>query len=175
MPYTLSVSYTTVGLINSGFPAITSVTALTSGIVAGYAGMVEAEINAKIAKQYQLPLTLECPILTAIATREAIFRIAVQRQLVQFPPAQQGRSPLQVQHSDDQKLLQQISDGEVTLYGVNSNGAFNSLIPANTSDIQIFSTTMNYNPTFHEGSVFDAVIDTDKLDDIDDDRDGRGL
>ena len=165
VPGALPVAYTSPSRVGSAFPALNSVTNITSGVIHQFIGDVEAEINGMIGKRYSLPLTVECPILTSIATREAIYRIAVQRALVQFPPAQQGRHPMQVQHSDDQKLLQKISDGALQL--ISSSG---EIVGADTSQMEVFSTTMNYEPTFHEGSINDAIVDPDKLDAIDDER-----
>ena len=166
MPITLPVSYTSVSRVHSAFPMITSVSNISSGVVAQFAGDVEAEINGRISTRYALPLTVECPILTAIATREAIYRIAVQRALVQFPPAQQGAHPMQVQHRDDQKLLDLIASGSIKL--VDSSGA---QILADVTQAEIYSTTKDYLPTFHEGDWGDTIQDPDKLDDIQTDRD----
>ena len=163
---TLPVSYTSVSRINSAFPAITSVSNITSGIVAQYAGDVEAEINANLSKRYSLPLTVDCPLLIAVATREAIYRLAVQRGLVQFPPIQQGQHPMQVQHKEDQKLLERLMNGEMQL--VDSSGG---VVAANTTQMDVYSTTMNYVPTFHEGAWEDTVQNQSKLDDILADRD----
>lgn len=160
------VSYTSVSRINSAFPALGSVSNITSAILAQFAGDVEAEINARISKKYVLPLTVVCPILTAIATREAIYRTVVQRALIQFPPAQQGQHPMQIQHADDQKLLKALADGEIQL--VNSSGG---IVAADITQMDIYSTTKDYVPTFHEGAWTDMVQDQDKLDDILTDRD----
>lgn len=160
------LSYTTVTRINSAFPAINSVSNINSAIISQYATDVEAEIDSVIATRYALPLTVTCPILAAIATRETIYRIAVQRALVQFPPVQQGKAPLQVQHEDDQKLLVKISDGVMNL--VSSSGA---VVSVSASQIPIYSTTMNYLPTFHEGDWGAMVQDQDKLNAILSDRD----
>ena len=159
MPAIPPASYTTVSLCVLGFPAINSVSTLTSAGIALYIGTVEAEINARIGKRYVLPLAVDCPILTAIATRESIFRVAVQRGLIQFPPAQQGRAPLAVAHAEDQKMLDRIAEGEVEL--VNSSGA---IIAASTSDLLVASTTKGYKPTFHEGQFTDMVQDQSQID-----------
>ncbi len=160
------LAYTTVTRINSAFPSISSVSNITSGVICQYATDVEAEIDAVISKHYSLPLTVTSPLLVAIATRETIYRIAVQRALVQFPPAQQGRAPLQVQHEEDQKLLAKIAEGKLQL--VSSSGA---VIAADTTQMEIYSTTKTYIPTFHEGDWGDMIIDSNKLDDIASDRD----
>lgn len=145
---------------------LSSVSNITSGIIAQFAGDVEAVINAKISKRYPIPLTVECPILTAIATREAIYQAVVQRVLIQFPPVQQGQHPMQVQHKEDQDLLKELSEGGLQL--VDSSGA---VLAADITQMDIYSTTKDYVPTFHEGAWPDMIQDEDKLDDILTDRD----
>lgn len=163
---TLPVSYTSVSRVHSAYPPINSVSNITSAIVCQFAGDVEAEINGRISTRYPLPLTVECPILTAIATRETIYRIAVQRALVQFPPVQQGSHPMQVQHKDDQKLLDQIASGAIKL--VDSSGA---QISTDITQTELYSTTKDYVPTFHEGGWTEMNQDQSKLDDIAAERD----
>lgn len=162
---TLPVSYTSVSRVGSAFPMLNSVSNITSGVIHQYAGDVQAEIDALIGKRYTLPLTVECPILTAIATRETIYRLAVQRGLVQFPPAAQGRAPLAVQHEGDQKLLEKIAKGDIGL--VDASGA---AIGANLQQIEIYSTTQGYLPTMHEGPWTEMVQDPDKITDLENDR-----
>lgn len=162
-----SLSYTSVLTVNSAAPFISSVSNISSGVLAMFCNDVEAEIDARISKRYALPLGSACPILTAIATRETIYRVAVQRALIQFPPAQQGKSPLAVQHADDQKLLAEIADGTVQL--VTAAGA---VVAVDLTQAEIFSTTMDYVPTFSEGADVDQVQDQNKLDD---DLTNRGL
>jgi len=166
MPATSPVSYTSVARVNSAFPAISSVSNITSGVVHQYAGDVESEINAMISKRYALPLTADVPLLTAIATRETIYRIAVQRALVQFPPAQQGQHPMLTQHRDDQKLMERIMNGEIQL-----TSDVGAVVAADITQLEVYSTTKDYLPTFHEGDWGSMIQDSDKLDDIDADRD----
>ena len=168
--------YTGVGSIYGGYPAINTaqLTGLNSAVVTAFIDQVENEINAKISGRYALPVVaspLVCPILATLALRESIFRIAIQRGLVHFPPAVQGKAPLAVQHEMDQKLLGQIAEGEVNLL----TNSLAVIAPSTSERGEIYSTTMNQNPTFHEGSIYDAVLDTDKLDTIESDRLGRGL
>lgn len=164
-PYTLAITYTAVSRVNSAFPAIQSVSNINSAIISQYCGDVEAEINLYVGKRYALPLTVDCPILTAIATRETIYRIAVQRALVQFPAAQQGKAPLQVQHEDDQAMLKMIADGELVL--ISSSG---DVISVDLSALQIYSTSKTYVPTFHEGPWTEQIQDSNKLRDIESER-----
>jgi len=165
MPAALPNSYTTVSLCVLTFPPINSVTTLQSAGISHYIGMVEADINSKIGGRYKLPLTVDCPILTSIATREAVYRIAVERGLVQFPPAQQGRAPMQTAHMDDMKMLDALAAGEAQL--VDSSGA---ILSADTTDLLIYSTTDGYKPTMHEGPWTESVQDPDKIDTILSDR-----
>lgn len=174
--FTYPVSYAQVQDVLNAFPAIGSVTALASTVIAQtYIGPVEAMINAKVGKKYALPIAGFCPVLAQLSMRESVYRIVVGRALVTFPPAQQGRHPLQIQHTDDLKLLEDISTGDAELFIVNSDGSFSTLVPADLTQAEIFSNTMNYNPTFTEGKWYDQVQDTDKLSDIIGDREGRGL
>ena len=166
MPTTLPVSYTSVNRVWLAAPSISSVTNITSEVQAQFAGDVESEINAIISKRYSIPLSVDCPILTAIATRETIYRTMVQRLLIQFPPVQQGSHPLQVQHKDDQKLLEKIAEGDYQL-----TSASGDIIAADITQMEIYSTTMEYLPTFHEGDWGSMTQDQTKLDDIDSERD----
>ena len=171
MPY-----YTDIGSIYGAYPAINSAqaTGLNSASVLAFIDQVENEINAKVSARYALPVTaspLTCPILQTLSLRESIFRIAIQRGLVHFPPALQGKAPLAVQHDMDQKLLTQIMEGEVNLL----NNSLAVIAPSTSERGEIYSTTMNQIPTFHEGAWVDQVQDTDKLDTIESDRLGRGL
>lgn len=153
--------YTVVTRINSAYPAITSVSNISSAVVCQFIDNTEAEINGYIAKKYDLPLVGSYPLLTAIADRETIYRIVTQRALIQFPPAQQGQHPLQIQHKDDQALLAKIASGEIPL--VTSSGA---LLEVDSTAMEVFSTTQDYVPTMDEGPTEDQVVDRNKLFDI---------
>ena len=165
--------YTHPGSVFAAYPAINTaqLTGLNSAVVLSFIDHAENEINAKVSAKYALPVSNGCPILATLALREAIFRIAIQRGLVHFPPAVQGRAPLAVQHEMDQELLDQIMSGKVNLL----DNSLAVIAVSTTERGEIYSTTMDYNPTFHEGARLDQVLDTDKLDDIDAARAGRGL
>jgi hypothetical protein len=63
-------------------------------------------------------------------------------------------------------LLEQIANGEVQL--ITNSGA---VIEPDLTQLEIWSTTMDYNPTMHEGEITDMVQDESKLEDILNDRD----
>jgi phage gp36-like protein len=163
-------NYATVSKINSAYPEISSITAITSAVACQYIDNVEAVMHGYIAKRYSVPVAGGCPLLVSIAERETRYSILAQRGLIQHPAATQGRHPLYQQHIEDIKLLEKIADGSVVL--TNSAG---TLITPDTSQIEVWSSTMDYNPTFHEGPETTHVQDTDKWLDIEADRKGRGL
>jgi phage gp36-like protein len=178
--------YTDVGSIHLMYPAINTAqnTGLTSDVVRGFIQQVEAEINFKLSKKYILPLSVNAPILNVIATRESIYRIAVERGLLRSSPAGAGKQPLETQHEADQKLLEQIADGTYNLVGGPLDGSSSSvaslggslpIIETDLTQSEVFSTTMNANSTFHEGGWLDQVQDTDKLEGELARRVGRGL
>lgn len=166
--------YTDVGSIHLLYPAINTAqnTGLTSDVVRGFIYQVEAEINFKLSKKYTLPISFDCPILNVIATRESIYRIAVERGLIRPQAPGSGKPPLLIQHELDQQLLLDIAEGKYNLVGLVTgveSGAVSvastaAIVPIDLTQSQCFSTTMNSNPTFHEGSWFDQVQDTDKID-----------
>lgn len=160
--------YGTVGGVSSLFPPISSVTAITSAVISKYMDQVEAEINARITKRYDIPLInslvaggASVPLLTAITERETVYRIAVSRGLVQFPAAQQGTNPLAVQHKDDQSLIDKIVEGNIELVDNTGNE-----IAVDKTHIVHFSNTMNYQPTFSPVlDPIDNIVDETHIDD----------
>jgi hypothetical protein len=137
-----------------------------------YAGPVQAFILAKVAKLYPVANLFPAlpPVLHAIATRETIYRCALGRLMTQVPPSQAGKSTMIVQHEEDMKLLGEIADGAFPLLSSSEQ-----LIEPSLANVEIYSTTMDFNPTFHEGALVDQVIDTEKLDAIIEAREDRGL
>lgn len=165
--------FTDIGSIFGASPPINTaqLTGINSTVVAGFITQAENEIAAKVSNRYTLPFSNGCPIVATIALRESIFRLSINRGLVHFPPATQGKAPLMVQHEMDMKLLEQIFLGEINLL----DNSLAVIAPSLTERGEIYSNNMNYNPTMHEGSVLDMVRDTDKLDDILSAREQRGL
>jgi hypothetical protein len=137
-----------------------------------YAGPVEAYILGKVSQLYSLPVVMSNlpPLLHAIATRETIYRISLSRLMTSFPAAQAGKATIQVMHEEDMKLLDEIATGGLPLITTSLE-----VVPADSTTKEIYSTTMDYNPTFHEGSWYNMVRDTQKLEDLIAEREGRGL
>lgn len=148
-------------------------TALTSGVISqAYAGPVQAFVLSKIAKLYPPSVLFPNlpPVLHAVATRETIYRVSLSRLVSTFPSAQAGKLSLQVLHDEDMKLLDSIAAGDMPL--LNSSDA---VIDPSLGAVEIFSTTMDYLPTFHEGARLDQVQDEVKLQALIDERLDRGL
>ncbi len=166
-------SFTTASMVWSKSPPINSLQAygLSSGaLLEHFIGPVEAEIVGKVSTRYT-PVGVfaegGCPVLVGIATREAIYRVLVERSMLQFPPPQQGRHPLYQQHLDDQALLKAIGEGTVKLITGSGNVVNADL---NSAGMEIWHNNMDYHPTMREDAVENQFMDQRKISDIDDDR-----
>lgn len=128
---------------------------------------MQSFVLAKVAKLYPPAVLFPNvpPVLHAIATRETIYRVSTSRLLMTFPSAQAGKLGMQVLHDEDMKMLDMIGAGDLPLLD-----ALDQIIDPSLNAIEIFSTTMDYHPTFHEGARLDQVQDEDKLNDIINDR-----
>lgn len=166
--------YTDIGSVYAASPPINSaqvLTGLSSAVVLGYINQVEADINSKIGGRYQLPFSNGCPVLGALALREAIYMTSVERGLVHQPAPMQARSPLAVRHEADQKFLDRIMDGEITLL----DSSLQVIDPVQTGRGEIWSNNQEFVPTFGEGAMVDQVQDQTKLEADLAERLGRGL
>ena len=154
--------YTTVADVKRTQPAIGSVTTITSAVMANFIVDVERYINGMIAPRYTVPVA-DAPMLTTIATDLAIQRMIRQRA-INFPGS--NIDDMLARYEPAADMLKAIVAGSLQL--VTSSG---DLIATRSDTREIYSTTMGYNPTFHEGDQYDMVQDQDKLDDIESDRD----
>lgn len=144
-------------------PKIGSATSLTSAHLSDFIGLAQAEINAVLAKQYTLPMAHEVPLLTNLSTTLAGYYI-LRRVFTQESP--NDSDWVDKWREDAKSLLERIMDKELEL--VTSSG---SIISRNTGgSIEVWSSTMGYNPTFYETDFTRTFIDSDKLEDQDDDR-----
>ena len=158
---TLPVSYTTVELVNETLPKIKEVSKLSSGQIAMFAGRAQARVNGAIVRKYTLPFTAEVPELEDITTVIAIYNILAQNLGKDLSEDSQWPDLFK----DALSRLEEIAKGKISL--VTSSG---DILPARTDDAEIWSSTENYNPTFHEGSDLDSFVDPDKIANIKGDR-----
>ncbi|HEV8639641.1 MAG TPA: phage protein Gp36 family protein [Methylomirabilota bacterium] len=157
MPTTSPVSYTSVGLMYISCPDLGSVTTLTSGHLATFAGQAEAEINGNIARLYALPMAGDVPLLTTLATDIAIYKVLTRRL---FTSERLAASPWPDRYRESVAMLLKIADGSLPL--VTASGA----VLAGRSDIsEVFSTTKNYVPTIWEGAWPNQDVDPNKIED----------
>lgn len=124
---------------------------------------MQAFVLSKIAKLYPPSILFPNlpPVLHAVATRETIYRLSLSRLVMTFPSVQAGKLSLQVLHEEDMKMLESIADGDMPL--LDSSDA---VLDPSLGAVEIWSSTQDYNPTFHEGARLDQVQDETKLDDI---------
>lgn len=164
MAITYPVSYTTVSLMFVTLPDLGSVTTLSSLQLATFAGQGEALINAKISPMYSLPMTVEVPILQAIATDIAIYNVLTRRL---FTSKQLETSPWPDRYKESLSILDKIADGTIPL--VTASGA---VLGGRTDQAEVYSTTKDSVPTFWEGPTEDHIQDADK---IESEADRRGI
>ena len=165
----MPVSYTTVSLMVMTLPDLGSITTLTSAHLYGYAEQAESLINAKIARLYSLPLTAPAKIdpIWKIATTVGIYYTLVQRL---FTQERLNSSPWPDRYKEDMALLDQIATGEIPL--VDGSG---TIVGGRTDVAEVWSTTKDYEPTFHEGPWSLQIQDEDKIEDELDKRDLSGF
>ena len=159
MPFpTLPASYTTIeAVFESISPKIGSSTTITSAHVAHAIGMAQGVMNGTLAKKYTLPLTVEVPMLTAICTDLAGYRIL--RRL--FTQEKQNRSDwVEAIREYAESQLQLIMDGKVELF--TASGA---ILDRSLAE-EAWSSTMDYIPTFADLDAIEQRVDPDKLDDL---------
>jgi len=143
-------------------PAISSITQITSAQLAWYAGQAESFINAKISKHYALPFATDVPLLTTISTDLALYNLLVKRL---FTAERMNKSEWPDRYKEAMAMLDDIASGKIVL--IDSSG---SVIGARNDIAEMWTNTMRYVPTFHDGAWEDMVTDPSKLDDIDSDR-----
>lgn len=159
---TLPASYTTVELVYQLAPTVGSVSNVTSAHIADMIGMADAEINAVLSKRYTVPITDDCPVLTTISTNLTTYYTL--RRL--YTREKQNKSDWVDGYKERAtSLLEKLMDGEIGL--VTSSGA----VVAAADVAEVWSNTKDYVPTFSELDYTQSVIDDDKLDDLEDERD----
>lgn len=155
MAITYPVSYTSCSLMMT-LPEIGSNSTITSQHLLTFAGMAESLINAKISRQYALPLTVDVPILQTIATDLAIYNTLTGRL---YTAERMKSSAWPERYKQAMDILKEISNG--TLQLLDSSG---SIVAARTDINEVWSDKMDYIPTFHEGNITDSIQDEDKID-----------
>lgn len=158
-----AMSYTTVSLMLQTLPMIGSLTTVTTDQLRTYAAQAESIINAKLAQKYTIPPAYPSPQLETIATDLAIYRVLALRV---FTEERVNASVWPDRYKEAMADLDKIAAGELLL----TTGS-GTLIAGRTDTAEFFSTTQQYQPTFHEGPPTLTLVDPDKIEDELDKRD----
>ena len=159
----MTVNYTSVGNLFTVLPSLkTGVSDLTSADMVRFIEDAENEIHGKLAKFYTVPV-VSAPLLETIATDIALYRILSRRI---FTQSNLKDSVWPDRYKEAIDLLDSIAAGDVTM--VDSGG---TVVPDITTHAEVWSDKTGYLPTFHEGGRTEQVVDPQKLEDIEDERD----
>jgi phage gp36-like protein len=148
----LPVNYTTVGNVLLTRTELGSITALSSAMIYQSIGKVEALINARLTKLYAVPIAPSPPLLETLATDLTVYKLLAELSL--FKTERLKDSPWFELQKQAWAVLDQVAEGKVTL--TTSAG---TVIAARSDQVLVYSTTMNYDPTFHDGGAFEEFVD----------------
>lgn len=150
--------YTTVSRMVASYPYIGSLTTVTSAMFAVCIQDAEAIINAKLSNLYDVPVAGSPSVLQTIATNMAVYSVLVKFMTTQGTLTDH---PWHGIYKDTISLLDKLASGDVAL--VNSAG---TILQGTAENAQVWSNTMNYQPTFADGiSMEQSHVDPDKIDD----------
>lgn len=158
------VSYTTVSLMMLSMPFVGSRTNITSAEFAEFGGRAESVINAKIAKQYSLPLSQSVPLLETLATDIGCYYVLSRRV---FTGEKKNDSEWPDRFKEAMNLLDDVASGKTPLIGADGG-----IVGARTDQNEAWSSTMDYEPVMTADEPVYQVEDEDRIEDI---RDDRGL
>lgn len=151
------VSYTTVSLMYVMRPDIQSDTAVTSAEAALFASHAEAELVGRLSARYALPPAVPVPLLEALATDAAVYRLLSRRLYVTRDAKE--KSGIDALYREFVATCSLLAAGMLPL--VDASGA---VVAPRTDFMPVLSSTDAYLPTFHEGPTGTHVQDPDKLD-----------
>ncbi len=151
----MGVTYTDVARVFDTLPDLKEDTELSSAHVVIFIEDAEAVMNAKLRANYEVPVAGAVPLLQAIATDCAIYRILSRRI---FTQERLEDSAWPDRYKECEELLDDLADGSITL--VDSAGA---IISSSTTAARIQSNTSGDHPTFWEGGTFEQNKDPDKI------------
>ena len=153
--------YTTVNKLLTTLPMVGSVTSISSADLAAFIDDADATINAKLAKQYTVPVS-GAPLLDSLAADIALARLLTRRV---FTQEQANKSTWPDEYKKALDTLDDIASGKLAL--VTGSG---TIIAATSNEGEVWSNTMDYVPTMNEDDPGTNYIDGDKLTGILDDR-----
>jgi phage gp36-like protein len=152
---TFPVIYTTVANILESLPSVGSITNITSAVVANFIGRSDALINAKISKQYTLPIVGDVSILQSLSIDITLYNLLAKRI---FAGEQLSKSPWPDRYKEALDTLDEISNGILPL--ITSS---NEIIASGAAGLP-WSSTMDTLPTMTEDDMTLNLVDTVKID-----------
>jgi len=152
----LKPTYTDVGRILTAQPELT---AAGPELIEQCIVQAESEINGHLSLVYRMPFATIPPLVTTLANDIAIYRLYTSR-MYQSPP-RDTQTPWVDRYKAAVALLMRMSEGAMLLIGADGLPMAPASGQAAESN-QIWSTTMNYVPTFGEGNDQGFVVDRDK-------------
>lgn len=156
----MPASYTTVENVYEASIAIQSATTVTSAHVCNMIGKAQAEMNSCLVRHYALPFTQEVPALTALCTEGATY-FALRRL---FAQAAKNKSTWVDDHRKQwEEGLEALKDGAMDLTDADGGEiARSGVLP--------WSNVDTYEPTMTERGPLHDVVDPDKIDDLNNER-----
>lgn len=150
-------SYQSVAGLTTQYPYIVSSAAnVSSAALAQFISDAQATVNARIAKRYTLPLTVESPLLTKLTTELAIIELCRKRIMFHFSKEDLSKAGILTRYDEVMKELDALANGEISL--TTDVGT-----PVLAANMQFWSTTLGYQRTFYEGDQHLQRVDPDKL------------
>lgn len=156
-------SYASVSGLLSRTPYIGSAANVSSADIAAFISDAQAIVNGKIGRRYALPLTVEAPLLTQLTTELAIIDLCRKRIMFHFSKEDLSAAGILTRYKDAMEMLDDIAEGKLDIL----TDVGSAVAVANR---EFWSTTLGYNPTFHEGDQHLDVQDPDKIENIYSDR-----
>lgn len=154
----LPASYTTVENVKVLVTAVASVTTLNSEAMAAFIGRAQAMVDAALAKRYNIPFGGPPPIIETVTTDIAAYEIL--RRL--FTQQRANKSEWAESFKDTgAALLKSLAEGKAVI--VTASG---TVLEGRNDIADVWSSTQDYLPTFHEGPAEAAWQDPDKIDDL---------
>lgn len=149
-------AYTSVAKVIETLPTIGSVTNITSSVITAFITDAEALVNAKLARTFTVPVSGTPPLLAAVATDVALYRMVTRRLVV---GEKTNRSEWPNRYKEAMDILDALVAGNMQL--VTSSG--DTIAQMNDADTA-WSNTQNLTPTFNEDDMVNSYVDERKLD-----------
>lgn len=149
--------YTTVSNMLVMLPNVMSRSNVTSSQLAYFIDFAESQVDGYLSKRYSLPLSTPTPkLVETLSTEISVYELLSKRIFVGEVAAD---SMWVKSYKEAMDMLREIARGRISI--TDSAGA-----QLSEGNIEIWSSTETYLPTFTEDDQLSQYIDDDKIDDI---------